>query len=157
VEKDGERIEQEYIETDPAVIKQYMKMKEIEEAQNISLSEIAPTGDADFDARQRKRLEEALAKLEKNAARRKQRTKNKAALATTSPGGTALSPDADGGAGAGGGGGKNTQPTQRKCANCGQVGHIKTNKKLCPLLNGTIKQEEGYNSAAFMGAPPSMS
>ena len=42
-----------------------------------------------------------------------------------SPGGTAMSPDADGAAP----GGKNTQPTQRKCANCGQVGHIKTNKK----------------------------
>lgn len=72
------------------------------------------------------RLEEALARLEKNAARRKQRTKGKNAFAeTTSPGGTVMSPDADGGAP----GGRNTQPTMRKCANCGQVGHIKTNKK----------------------------
>ncbi|KAK5321124.1 hypothetical protein LTR93_006366 [Exophiala xenobiotica] len=138
VTKDGESMDQEYYETDPAVIKQYMKIKETEEVQSIRCV----------------RLEEELAKLEKNAARRKQRTKNKAALAgATSPGGTAMSPDADGG----GGGGKNTQPTQRKCANCGQVGHIKTNKKLCPLLNGTIKQEDGYNNAAFMGAPPTMS
>jgi len=29
--------------------------------------------------------------------------------------------------------------------------------RLCPLLNGTIKQEDGYNNAAFMGAPPTMS
>jgi hypothetical protein len=58
------------------------------------------------------------------------RTKNKeAALAgATSPGGTALSPAADGDTSFIGGG-KNTQPTLRKCANCGQVGHIKTNKK----------------------------
>jgi transcription initiation factor TFIID subunit 1, fungi type len=28
--------------------------------------------------------------------------------------------------------------------------------RLCPLLNGTIKQEDGFNNAAFMGAPPTM-
>lgn len=33
--QDGDRVEQEYFETDPAVIKQYMKMKEVEEAQSI--------------------------------------------------------------------------------------------------------------------------
>jgi hypothetical protein len=35
-------------------------------------------------------------------------------------------------------GGSQVKPgqTQRKCANCNQTGHIKTNKKLCPLLNG---------------------
>lgn len=67
--------------------------------------------------------------------------------------------------------------TQRKCANCGQVGHIKTNKKLnplwrfiesleqctdwngldlrlCPMLNGTMKQDEGFGSSAFtIGTP----
>lgn len=41
-----------------------------------------------------------------------------------------MSPDADGG-----GGGKNAQPTARKCANCGQVGHIKTNKKSVKCRN----------------------
>jgi transcription initiation factor TFIID subunit 1 len=33
VRRDGEEVEQEYIETDPAVIKQYMKIKEMEEVQ----------------------------------------------------------------------------------------------------------------------------
>ncbi|KIX03602.1 uncharacterized protein Z518_07155 [Rhinocladiella mackenziei CBS 650.93] len=125
VVRDGEKVQQEHYETDPAVIKQYMRIKEMEEAQSTSLNDIVPTGDAEYDAQFANihiRLEEELAKLEKNVARRKQRNKNKAAAAATSPGGTALSPDADGG-------GKNTQPTQRKCANCGQVGHIKTNKK----------------------------
>jgi hypothetical protein len=28
--------------------------------------------------------------------------------------------------------------------------------RLCPLLNGTIRQDEGFNNAAFMGAPPTM-
>ncbi|EXJ93198.1 hypothetical protein A1O3_01755 [Capronia epimyces CBS 606.96] len=129
--RDGDEFVEEHIETDPAVIKQYMKIKEMEEAQSFSLNDVVPTGDAEFDARQRKRqallltlLEEELAKLEKNYARRKHRPK-KGAAAATSPGGTAMSPDADGPSG----GGRNTQPTQRKCANCGQVGHIKTNKK----------------------------
>ncbi|KIX98296.1 uncharacterized protein Z520_05597 [Fonsecaea multimorphosa CBS 102226] len=124
--KDGEIIEQEHIETDPAVIKRYMKIKEAEEMQTTSLSELEPTGDPEQDARRKKRLEEALAQLEKNKARRQKRNKNKEALqAATSPGGTAMSPDGEGA----GGGSRNAQPTQRKCANCGQVGHIKTNKK----------------------------
>lgn len=72
VDKDGESIDQEYYETDPAVIKQYMKIKEAEEAQSIrfgrvplstcpwltcgfSLGELAPTGDAELDARHRRR------------------------------------------------------------------------------------------------------
>lgn len=70
--------------------------------------------------------------------------------------------------------------TQRKCANCGQVGHIKTNKKyvllclflisfvyirvltacacrLCPLLNGTMKFEDRMNDSAFsMGTLPTV-
>lgn len=31
-----------------------------------------------------------------------------------------------------------THQTTRKCANCGQIGHIKTNRKLCPMLNGQV-------------------
>jgi hypothetical protein len=27
-------------------------------------------------------------------------------------------------------------------------------QRLCPLLNGTIKQEDAFNNAAFMNAPP---
>ncbi|OAP61940.1 hypothetical protein AYL99_04143 [Fonsecaea erecta] len=121
--KDGEIVEQEHFETDPAVIKRYIKIKEAEDMQ--TTSELEPTGDPELDARRKKRLEDALAQLEKNKARRQKRNKNKEALlAATSPGGTAMSPDADGV-----GGGRNSHPTQRKCANCGQVGHIKTNKK----------------------------
>ena len=77
----------------------------------------------------------------------------------------------------GGGGGGKPAGTQRKCANCGQVGHIKTNKKcalsqsvpsllflytnckyrLCPLLNGTMKPEDRAADSAFaMGAPPAV-
>ncbi|CAN9283767.1 unnamed protein product [Alternaria alternata] len=37
--------------------------------------------------------------------------------------------------------------TPRKCANCGKVGHIKTNKQLCPLLNGQRKQDDTSRDA----------
>ncbi|KAK3350459.1 hypothetical protein B0H65DRAFT_545582 [Neurospora tetraspora] len=37
---------------------------------------------------------------------------------------------------------KATGTTTRKCANCGAEGHIKTNKKLCPLLNGSMPTKD---------------
>lgn len=52
--KDEEYQEQQVIETDPAVIKQYLRQKELEEA-NISIDDIVPTGDPEVDARHRKR------------------------------------------------------------------------------------------------------
>ncbi|KAJ9605270.1 hypothetical protein H2200_009927 [Cladophialophora chaetospira] len=135
VRKDGETIDDVYYETDPAVIKKYMKIKEAEEVENT-------------------RIEDALAQLEKNKARRQKRTKNKEAAlgGAGSPGGTAMSPDADGSFT---GGGKNTQPTQRKCANCGQVGHIKTNKKsvqsnLCKRCDLPMDRKVG---SVLMNAP----
>ncbi|KAF4124885.1 transcription initiation factor TFIID subunit 1 [Geosmithia morbida] len=42
--------------------------------------------------------------------------------------------------------------TTRKCANCGQVGHIKTNKKLCPLLNGTMSGDNGVAEHGGFGS-----
>ena len=38
----------------------------------------------------------------------------------------------------GGGAGGSKLSTTRKCANCGMVGHIRTNKKLCPKLNPAL-------------------
>lgn len=104
-----------------------------------------PTGDADFDERQRQRqakpldnpiywqlltistrLEAELQRLEKNRERRHQREKyrKRTTIDAGSPSGAAMSPDGEAPAG-----GKEVKATQRKCANCGQVGHIKTNKK----------------------------
>lgn len=79
VKRDGEEYIEEHIETDPAVIKQYMRIKEMEEAQSFrfvsnlkkccagsvtdwysSLNDVVPTGDAEFDARQRRRQEMIL-------------------------------------------------------------------------------------------------
>lgn len=65
------------------------------------------------------RLETELNRLNRNKERRFAREKQKGAARAS----TGESPDG-GTPGAGKTGG-----TQRKCANCGQVGHIKTNKK----------------------------
>jgi hypothetical protein len=67
------------------------------------------------------RLEEELARLEWNRERRIQREKAKAIDASA--------PDSDDSKPI-----QQTKGTQRKCANCGQVGHIKTNKRYANSL-----------------------
>lgn len=90
------------------------------------------------------RLALELARLERNRERRFAREKAK--------GITTASPSDAGGAGSPGSPSGSTvlpakqQPgTQRKCANCGQVGHIKTNKKCAP----------GFPSHNFLVVPAS--
>ncbi|KAJ9654017.1 hypothetical protein H2198_006872 [Neophaeococcomyces mojaviensis] len=151
--------EKEVIESDPQVIKRYLKLKELQEnrtrfvpftlfpltcfplshcdAANIhSIHELAPTGDPEKDARAKKRIEEELAKLTNSKQRRRKKGPQATMDAGSPVAGGAGSPAADGDpstpAPASSGKG---QPTQRKCANCGQVGHIKTNKK---LVSGSI-------------------
>ena len=118
------------------------------------------------------RIENELSRLNRNKERRFAREKQKGVVRTS-----AGESPAEGGSG----GGKSAG-TQRKCANCHQVGHIKTNKKyvllsyilplyfsmiylltapaayrLCPLLNGTMKPEDRVSESAFaMGAPPAV-
>jgi hypothetical protein len=65
-------------------------------------------------------LEAELSRLQRNKERRFAREKQKGVFKAS----TGDSP-ADGAKVAG---------TQRKCANCGQVGHIKTNKKCVPYF-----------------------
>ncbi|KAK5945979.1 hypothetical protein PMZ80_000118 [Knufia obscura] len=154
----------EIVESDPQVIKLYLKRKEQMELQSTSFADLVPTGDPEVDARHKKRLEAELARLEQTKQKRPRKKKGQAAAADAgSPGAIAGagSPDADGNdppTPAPVSGGRQTQATARKCANCGRVGHIKTNKKLCPLLNGEIKPDSGgtMDAGAFMGAPPSM-
>lgn len=77
------------------------------------------------------RLEDELARLERNKERRFVREKAKGLH------GDATSPGAAGDPSAGGSGTGKTAGTQRKCANCGMVGHIKTNKKCYNCLSST--------------------
>ncbi|KZF22372.1 hypothetical protein L228DRAFT_268840 [Xylona heveae TC161] len=132
---------------DPRVIRQYLRRRHEIEAETLKLTDLRPTGDAEQDRRNRKLLEGELARLERNKDRRLARDKQKGLL-TGANGKSPGSPSSP----------SNVQTksvgTQRKCANCGQVGHIKTNKKLCPMLNGTMQQEDAFGESAFssMGA-----
>lgn len=133
----GEIMEKEQLVWDPRVIRQYIQHRHRSEALTTKLESLQPTGDPEVDARNRKLIEAELSRLNRNKERRFAREKQKGiSRAGESP--------ADG----------KPAGTQRKCANCGQVGHIKTNKKLCPLLNGTMKPEDRVTDSAFsMSAP----
>ncbi|KAF2001114.1 hypothetical protein P154DRAFT_522087 [Amniculicola lignicola CBS 123094] len=121
--------------TDPEVIKLYTKRKKEEKLMNLTIDDLRPTGNADFDREQREKLLGELARLRRNVERREGREKAKGIdNKDTSVAGTPAP-------------GKSTGATPRKCANCGEVGHIKTNKKLCPLLNGSRKQSDTFKDA----------
>ncbi|RMJ22624.1 transcription initiation factor TFIID [Aspergillus sp. HF37] len=151
----GQIVQKEQIVWDPRVIRHYMQHRYRVQAVSTKLDTLAPTGNKDVDERNKKLLENELSRLNRNKERRFAREKQKGHVRAS----TGESP-AEGGAGTGGGGGGGggkPAGTQRKCANCGQVGHIKTNKKLCPMLNGTMKPEDRMGDSAFsMGAPPAI-
>ncbi|KAF3907583.1 hypothetical protein AA313_de0203730 [Arthrobotrys entomopaga] len=111
--------------TDPKVISMYISRKQEIETENLrrDITNLKPTGDATADAQRKSVLNAELARLlrnkERRQARERQNEKKRKQLGLD-----------DDGAPKGG--------TTRKCANCGMVGHIKTNKKLCPMLNGTM-------------------
>ncbi|RGP79522.1 transcription initiation factor tfiid subunit 1 [Fusarium longipes] len=102
---------------DPVVISQYMKRRT--EA-DLEMRDSRPTGNADHDRLAGIRIKKELERLEKNKARRQAREQQKELHQKASTG-DAGSPSVNGD--------KIPTGTTRKCANCGQVGHIKTNKK----------------------------
>jgi transcription initiation factor TFIID subunit 1, fungi type len=115
---------------DPNVIRAYLKRRhEIEDSQ-IAPEEIAPTNDEEKNRRLKKILLTEKARLERNKERQMARKAEKMAE--------------------GKGKGK---ATTRKCASCGAIGHIRTNKA-CPLYYETIGAEAptqavaGSNSAS---------
>jgi ribosomal protein L37E len=106
------------------------------------------------------RIAAELARLERNRERRFAREKAK--------GITAASPSDAGAAGSPGSpsastpaASKQQQGTQRKCANCGQVGHIKTNKKCAPgfpshhfvVVPVPVNSRKRKGSAAALSTP----
>ncbi|CAH0014971.1 unnamed protein product [Clonostachys rhizophaga] len=125
---DGSTQQRVEVVYDPVVITQYMKRRT--EA-DLELRDSRPTGNADHDRLAGIRIKQELARLEKNKARRQAREQQKelhqranAPGDAGSPGGAVVSGD------------KIVTGTTRKCANCGQVGHIKTNK------NVTLPEDE---------------
>ncbi|PYH67518.1 DUF3591 domain-containing protein [Aspergillus vadensis CBS 113365] len=111
----GQLYQKEQMIWDPRVIRHYIQHRHRVEALTTKLESLQPTGDKEIDARNKKLLEAELSRLNRNKERRFAREKQKGAARAS-----AGDSPADGGKSAG---------TQRKCANCGQVGHIKTNKK----------------------------
>ncbi|KAI0828937.1 atypical/TAF1 protein kinase [Trametes gibbosa] len=101
---------------DPAVITAYLKKRQAIEEENMTADALAPTGDAERDRRARKRIEEEIARMKKNQERRLHRKNAK----IVKEGGTPLQLN------------RPIKPdTTRRCGHCGQMGHMKTNRK-CP-------------------------
>ncbi|CAN6656879.1 transcription initiation factor TFIID subunit 1 [Trichomonascus vanleenenianus] len=118
-DENGTKRRKTEIVKDPNVIRAYVKRREkIEDAQ-LATDQISLTNDEERNRRQKKFLQDELARLKRNKDRRMARKAMK---------GSESSP---GQSGKGVGKGKSTT---RKCATCGAIGHIRTNKS-CPLYN----------------------
>lgn len=101
---------------DPAVIRAYVHGRQLIEEEATLANSLAPTGDADKDKRAKKRLEEEIARRKKNQERRLHRKNAK----IVKEGGTPMQLN------------RPVKPdTTRRCGHCGQMGHMKTNRK-CP-------------------------
>jgi hypothetical protein len=109
----GELEEKVQIVTDPEVIKLYMKRKKQQRLLSMNIDDIKPTGNAEFDHQQMLKLKAEMARLQRNIERREGREKAKGIVPSN---------------------GKSNS-TPRKCANCGEVGHIKTNKKCAKTVS----------------------
>ncbi|KAK4451600.1 histone acetyl transferase [Podospora aff. communis PSN243] len=111
---------------DPVVIAQYMKKKRQQDFDKIDIYNAQLTGDPEHDAMVLEIARKEQERLEKNKERRKKREKQKKLQAKIA--GVNVPEDEEG----------SPEPstekvtgTTRRCANCGQQGHIKTNKKYC--------------------------
>ncbi|CAK3889344.1 transcription initiation factor TFIID 111 kDa subunit [Lecanosticta acicola] len=147
--------------TDRRVIAAYREQHNQRKWGNKTMADFKPTGDPEHDRFAREQLQKELARIQRNADRRIAREKLKAKNAAGSPS-NAASPEAsemDGpvsginGTGENApqrGKGRSKDGTARKCANCGQVGHIKTNRKsvspfICPDCKRENKESKTNN------------
>ncbi|KAK3694552.1 hypothetical protein B0T22DRAFT_526432 [Podospora appendiculata] len=128
---------------DPVVIAQYVKKRRQQDLEKIDIYNAKLTGDRERDDLILEMARKEQERLEKNRERTKKREKQKK-LQQKIKGGSGLgeggSPDA---------GAEKATGTTRKCANCGQIGHIKTNKKLCPLLNGQMPRDKNQDETGL--------
>ncbi|KAI1323526.1 hypothetical protein F5Y16DRAFT_335623 [Xylariaceae sp. FL0255] len=117
---------------DPLVIRNYMKQRAVLTEKDRDVYSFQPSMDADENRDKVKLVEKELSRLLKNQDRRQVREKQgkgkKKAAQTNAL--NAASPDPSGDKASGG--------TTRKCANCGQVGHIKTNKRYWHLCSPAL-------------------
>lgn len=127
---------------DAAVVRAYVRRRQIIEDETTGADTLAPTGDIDRDARAKKRLEEEIMRMKKNQERRLHRKNAKIAK----EGGTPMTLN------------RPIKPdTTRRCGHCGQMGHMKTNRK-CPrwaeFNSGAQPPATPTPTAAAAGSPP---
>ncbi|KAF2500310.1 hypothetical protein BU16DRAFT_523111 [Lophium mytilinum] len=144
--EDGESDEEEVIVRDPKVISLYRNRRHQQQLDDTlkNIEQLRPSGNPEEDNIKKMTLLSELARLERNVERRqgREKAKNMSAVAVSNAA-TPGSPSAGA-----------PKTTQRKCANCGMVGHIKTNKKLCPQLNGTAtRQSDAFDSTTAFASP----
>ncbi|AQZ12196.1 TAF1 (YGR274C) [Zygosaccharomyces parabailii] len=120
---------------DPRIIKGYLKSKEKRREANLDVDKLlddeTTINNAEDIEMQKKLLQNELASLEKSQQRRAARQVSKT---KTQDGKVAK--------------GKNTT---RRCATCGQIGHIRTNKS-CPMYNGSNGGGQLQSSAGAAGS-----
>ncbi|KAF4623776.1 hypothetical protein D9613_002171 [Agrocybe pediades] len=127
---------------DPAVIRAYVRGRQALEEEATLADSLAPTGDADKDKRAKKRLEEEIARMKKNQERRLHRKNAK----IVKEGGTPMQLN------------RPVKPdTTRRCGHCGQMGHMKTNRK-CPrwaeFNSGAVPATTPSGSGSATSPPP---
>ncbi|TCD62848.1 hypothetical protein EIP91_006329 [Steccherinum ochraceum] len=125
---------------DAAVINAYVKRRQAIEEETLTADALAPTGDADKDRRAKKRLEEEIARMKKNQERRLHRKNAK----IVKEGGTPMQLNRP-----------SKQETTRRCGLCGQVGHMKTNRK-CPKF-AEFNSGSPPMPSTSAGSPPATS
>ncbi|GAB7352762.1 hypothetical protein MBLNU459_g3111t1 [Dothideomycetes sp. NU459] len=119
----------------PRVIAAYKKRKLQQKTAGLDVLNMGSTDDQDLMDIQRQKVQAEIDRLQRNMDRREARERAKGILPSPSaapspaPDGTEAGESATPVTGKKGRSKKNTEGTARKCANCGQVGHIKTNKK----------------------------
>ncbi|ANZ74765.1 BA75_01063T0 [Komagataella pastoris] len=120
--------------TDQKVIAAYIQRKQEQEKAEIDAEKISFTNDEEQNRRAKKILEEELERLEKSKERRIARKKLKEGLPVVS---NLSNTDSDARlSGKGIGKGKSTS---RRCATCGALGHIRTNKA-CPMYYSAMNK-----------------
>ncbi|KAK9762421.1 hypothetical protein K7432_011851 [Basidiobolus ranarum] len=139
-DKNGETSWQSEVVRDPAVMNAYLRQRQLIEEQTTSVEMLEPTNDEEKNRRMKKRIQDRLATLKRNQERRHARAKAREATVSSLKSSSILS---------------SSTPTKsgkkeliRRCGNCGQLGHMKTNKK-CPKYNSA--NPSGVNTPVSVG------
>ncbi|KAI9303806.1 hypothetical protein BJ944DRAFT_203763 [Cunninghamella echinulata] len=118
-QENGEIKKEVEIVRDPAVIKAYIAQRQLILENMANLEAIDSGNSSEKNARMKRQTEQQLAKLKKMAERRKQRQLSKTAALAENPVLGLMRGKREG--------------QMRRCGNCGQLGHMKTNKS-CPMF-----------------------